>query len=115
MIVNSVLLSGMLFEEPVLHTTEQGRPYSLLKLSSLPPPSQEIFGGPQKTHFFCIATFDSVASACINLPVGTKVFVEGRLISHEYEDEAGELVSCLKIYAQSVQIDSNIMFPHQNN
>lgn len=102
MIVNTVLITGTLLSNPEIQLDNFGCPFLILRLISRLPYIDPFGERREKDNFFCVAARDELATECNALKEGEDIFVEGRLISHEWE-EGGATITSMKVQAESVQ------------
>jgi len=102
MIVNTVLVTGTLLGDPEFRLNNFGCPFLILKLSSKLPYVDALGNMKEKDNFFCAVAHDDLATQCRDLAEGDEILIEGRLISHEWQ-ENGATVSSMKIHAEIIQ------------
>src|SRR4030042_1147444 len=101
---NKVLLIGNLTKDPELRYTPQGTAVANLRLAvnrRFRNKNQEF---KEETCFITAVVWDKQAETCNQyLHKGSPVFVEGRLQSRSWEDNAGQKRSVIEVRAERVQ------------
>ena len=102
---NKVMLIGNLTKDPELRYTPQGTAVVNLRLAVnrkfRSNKSQEL---KEETCFITAVVWDKQAEACNQyLHKGSPIFVEGRLQSRSWEDNAGQKRSAIEVRAERVQ------------
>lgn len=102
---NKVMLIGNLTKDPELRYTPQGTAVVNLRLAVnrkfRSNKSQEL---KEETCFVTAVVWDKQAEACNQyLHKGSPIFVEGRLQSRSWEDNAGQKRSVIEVRAERVQ------------
>jgi single-strand DNA-binding protein len=101
---NRVLLMGNLTKDPELRYTPQGTAVLNLRLAvnrKFRNKNQEL---KEETCFITAVVWDKQAETCNQyLHKGSNVFVEGRLQSRSWEDNAGQKRSVIEVRAERVQ------------
>ena len=102
---NKVMLIGNLTKDPELRYTPQGTAVVNLRLAVnrkfRSNKSQEL---KEETCFVTAVVWDKQAEACNQyLHKGSPIFVEGRLQSRSWEDNAGQKRSVIEVQAERVQ------------
>lgn len=101
---NKVLLIGNLTKDPELRYTPQGTAVVNLRLAvnrKFRDKNQEL---KDETCFITAVAWDRQAETCNQyLHKGSPVFVEGRLQSRSWEDNAGQKRSVIEVRAERVQ------------
>ena len=102
--LNRVLLIGNLTKDPELRYTPQGTAVVNLRLAvnrKYRDKSQEM---KEDTCFITVVVWDKQAETCNQyLRKGSPVFIEGRLQSRSWEDNAGQKRSVVEVRAERVQ------------
>ncbi len=102
--LNRVLLIGNLTKDPELRYTPQGTAVVNLRMAinrKYRDKSQEM---KEDTCFLTVVVWDKQAETCNQyLRKGSPVFVEGRLQSRSWEDNAGQKRSVVEVRAERVQ------------
>ncbi|MFA5362453.1 MAG: single-stranded DNA-binding protein [Candidatus Omnitrophota bacterium] len=102
--LNRVLLIGNLTKDPELRYTPQGTAVVNLRLAvnrKYRDKSQEM---KEDTCFLTVVVWDKQAETCNQyLRKGSPVFIEGRLQSRSWEDNAGQKRSVVEVRAERVQ------------
>ncbi|MDD2702866.1 MAG: single-stranded DNA-binding protein [Candidatus Omnitrophica bacterium] len=102
--LNRVLLIGNLTKDPELRYTPQGTAVVNLRLAvnrKYRDKSQEM---KEDTCFLTVVVWDKQAETCNQyLHKGSPVFIEGRLQSRSWEDNAGQKRSVVEVRAERVQ------------
>ena len=102
-LINRTLIAGTILETPDLRLSGLGSPFLILKLAAKLP-FRDVLGNHQKKdNYFCVAVQGDLATECKDLTKGISIFIEGRLVSHEWEEE-GKAVTSMKVLAETVQI-----------
>jgi single-strand DNA-binding protein len=106
--LNRVLLIGNLTKDPELRYTPQGTAVVNLRLAvnrKYRDKSQEM---KEDTCFLTVVVWDKQAETCNQyLRKGSPVFIEGRLQSRSWEDNAGQKRSVVEVRAERVQFLSS--------
>ncbi len=101
---NKVLLIGNLTKDPELRYTPQGTAVVNLRLAvnrKFRDRNQEL---KDETCFITAVVWDKQAETCNQyLHKGSPVFVEGRLQSRSWEDNAGQKRSVIEVRAERIQ------------
>lgn len=101
---NRVLLIGNLTKDPELRYTPQGTGVVNLRLAvnrRFRDKSQEL---KEETCFITVVVWDKQAETCNQyLRKGSPVFIEGRLQSRSWEDNAGQKRNTIEARAERVQ------------
>ena len=102
---NKVMLIGNLTKDPELRYTPQGTAVVNLRMAVnrkfRSNKSQEL---KEETCFVTAVVWDKQAEACNQyLHKGSPIFVEGRLQSRSWEDNAGQKRSVIEVQAERVQ------------
>jgi len=101
---NKVLLMGNLTKDPELRYTPQGTAVVNLRLAvnrRFRNKAQEL---KEETCFVTAVVWDKQAEACNQyLRKGSPLFVEGRLQSRSWEDNAGQKRNVIEVRAERVQ------------
>lgn len=101
---NKVLLMGNLTKDPELRYTPQGTAVVNLRLAvnrKFKDKSQEM---KEEVCFVTVVVWDKQAETCNQyLHKGSPIFVEGRLQSRSWEDNAGNKRSIIDVRAERVQ------------
>ena len=101
---NKVLLMGNLTKDPELRYTPQGTAVANLRLAvnrKFRDRNQEM---KEEVCFITAVVWDKQAESCNQyLHKGSPVFVEGRLQSRSWEDNAGQKRSVIEVRAERVQ------------
>lgn len=101
---NKVMLIGNLTKDPELRYTPQGTAVVNLRLAvnrRFRDRNQEL---KEETCFVTVVVWDKQAETCNQyLRKGSPVFVEGRLQSRSWEDNAGQKRSTIEVRAERVQ------------
>ena len=102
---NKVMLIGNLTKDPELRYTPQGTAVVNLRLAVnrkfRSSKSQEL---KEETCFITAVVWDKQAETCNQyLHKGSPIFVEGRLQSRSWEDNAGQKRSVIEVRAERVQ------------
>ena len=102
--LNKVLLIGNLTRDPELRYTPQGTAVANLRLAinrKFRDKSQEL---KEETCFITVVVWDKQAETCNQyLHKGRQVFIEGRLQSRSWEDNAGQKRSVIEVRAERIQ------------
>ena len=102
--LNRVLLIGNLTKDPELRYTPQGTAVVNLRLAvnrKYRDKSQEM---KEDTCFITVVVWDKQAETCNQyLRKGSPVFIEGRLQSRSWEDNAGQKRNVIEVRAERVQ------------
>lgn len=102
--LNRVLLIGNLTKDPELRYTPQGTAVVNLRMAvnrKYRDKSQEM---KEDTCFLTVVVWDKQAETCNQyLRKGSPIFVEGRLQSRSWEDNAGQKRSVVEVRAERVQ------------
>lgn len=102
--VNKVFLIGNLTKDPELRYTPQGTAVVNLRIAvnrRFRDKNQEL---KEETCFLTVVVWDKQAETCNQyLHKGSPVFIEGRLQSRSWEDNAGQKRSALEVRAERVQ------------
>jgi len=105
---NKVLLMGNLTKDPELRYTPQGIAVANLRLAvnrRFRNKNQEL---KEETCFITAVVWDKQAETCNQyLHKGSPIFVEGRLQSRSWEDNAGQKRSVIEVRAERVQFLSS--------
>ena len=102
--LNRVLLIGNLTKDPELRYTPQGTAVANLRMAVNRRWKDK--NGEQKDEacFITVVTWDKQAEVCNQyLRKGSPLFVEGRLQSRSWEDNAGQKRSVIEVRAERVQ------------
>ena len=101
---NKVLLMGNLTKDPELRYTPQGTAVANLRLAvnrRFKDRNQEL---KEEVCFITAVVWDKQAETCNQyLHKGSPVFVEGRLQSRSWEDNAGQKRSVVEVRAERIQ------------
>jgi len=102
--LNKVLLIGNLTKAPELRYTPQGTAVLNLRLAvnrKFKDRNQEM---KEETCFITVVVWDKQAETCNQyLNKGSQIFVEGRLQSRSWDDNAGQKRSVIEVRAERVQ------------
>jgi len=102
--LNRVLLIGNLTKDPELRYTPQGTAVVNLRMAvnrKFRNKNQEL---KEETCFVTVVVWDKQAETCNRyLHKGSPVFIEGRLQSRSWEDNAGQKRSVIEVRAERVQ------------
>jgi single-strand DNA-binding protein len=102
--LNRVLLIGNLTKDPELRYTPQGTAVVNLRMAinrKFKNRNQEL---KEETCFITVVVWDKQAETCNQyLHKGSPVFIEGRLQSRSWEDNAGQKRSVVEIRAERIQ------------
>lgn len=102
--LNKVLLIGNLTKDPELRYTPQGTAVTNLRLAvnrKYKDRNQEL---KEEVCFITVVAWDKQAEICNQyLQKGRPVFIEGRLQSRSWEDNAGQKRSVIEVRAERVQ------------
>ena len=101
---NKVLLIGNLTKDPEMRYTPQGTAVVNLRIAAnrrFRNKSQEL---KEETCFVTVVAWDKQAETCNQyLHKGSPVFVEGRLQSRSWEDNAGQKRNVIEVRAERIQ------------
>ena len=102
--LNKVLLIGNLTKDPELRYTPQGTAVTNLRLAvnrKYKDRNQEL---KEEVCFITVVAWDKQAEVCNQyLQKGRPVFIEGRLQSRSWEDNAGQKRNVIEVRAERVQ------------
>ena len=102
--LNKVLLIGNLTKDPEMRYTPQGTAVVNLRLAvnrKFRNKNQEL---KEETCFITVVVWDKQAEACNQyLHKGSPVFIEGRLQSRSWEDNAGQKRNVIEVRAERLQ------------
>ncbi len=86
--LNKVLLIGNLTHDPELRTTDSGHPVCGFRLATKRVWTNASGAKQEATQYHRLVTWDQLAQICGRyLKKGRRVYVEGRLITREYEKD----------------------------
>jgi single-strand DNA-binding protein len=95
--VNKVFLIGNLGRDPEIFT-KRGTACRMAVATT------EKYDGNEKTEWHNVVAFNAIADACGKyLRKGSKVFVEGKLVTEAYTDKEGIKINQTKVFAHKVQ------------
>jgi single-strand DNA-binding protein len=102
--LNKVLLIGNLTKDPELRYTPQGVAVANLRMAvnrRFRSKTQEL---KEETCFITVVVWNKMAETCNQyLHKGSSCFIEGRLLSRSWEDNAGQKRSVIEVRAERVQ------------
>lgn len=101
---NRVLIIGNLTKDPELRYTPQGVAVANLRLAANRRFKSKTGELKEEVCFITAVVWDKQAESCNQyLHKGSQIFVEGRLQSRSWEDNAGQKRSVIEIRAERVQ------------
>src|SRR5438477_6338934 len=101
--LNKIMLIGNLGKDPEMKYTPQGTPITTFSLavswSRKTPDGQ----WADETEWFRIVAWERLAEQCNEfLHKGSKVYIEGRLKTREYQDQQGQNQKIVEVVANSM-------------
>jgi single-strand DNA-binding protein len=108
--VNRITLVGRLGKAPVQRETKNGRPVANFPVATSRfisndngDENSESTEKKEETQWHNIVVWNKMAETCTtHLKKGERVFVEGSLRSHQYEDKEGKMQRSYEVYADRV-------------
>ena len=101
--MNKVFLSGNLTRDPEIRYTQSGKAYARMGIAVNRPYSKE-----KVTDFFNLTAWDKTAEFCGRyLHKGSRVLVEGRLQTSNYENKDGVKVNAVDITIENIEFADN--------
>jgi len=101
--LNKVLLIGRLGHDPEMRYTPSGKPLTKFRMAS--DRSWTTSAGEKKseTEWFNVVAWGKLAEICNQyLKKGKQVYIEGRLHTRRWQDEAGANHSAIEVIAQEM-------------
>jgi single-strand DNA-binding protein len=111
--VNRIILIGHLGKDPIMAFTQEGKAYTRFTIAVNRYQRSGKEGGErqEETDWFSVVTWDRLAEICNNyLRKGSKVFIEGRMQSHRYNDKSS---GAERIGWEVVATDMQMLDPKQ--
>ena len=93
--MNKVILIGRLCADPEIRYTQNNKPVATYRLAVDRPFKQD--GQPTTDFLNCVAWNRSAEFVSKNLTKGTKIAIEGRIQTRNYEDKDGKTVNVTEI------------------
>lgn len=101
MSLNKVMIIGHLGSDPELRYTHSGTPVCTIRVATSEPKRE---GGEERTEWHRVVLWQKLAeNAAIYLQKGSKVFVEGRIVSRSWEDSGGQKRFAQEIHGQRLE------------
>jgi single-strand DNA-binding protein len=101
--LNKITIIGNLGRDPEIRYLPSGKPvanFSVAVSRTTRPPEGE---AREETEWFRVEAWDRLGETCAEyLKKGSKVYVEGRLRTREYEDRAGQKRTAVEIVANDM-------------
>jgi single-strand DNA-binding protein len=102
--VNKVILIGNLGADPDLKQTPSGRPYCHLRVATSHAYKDASGARQERTEWHRVTVWGESAQHCARyLAKGRRVFIEGRLETHSYDDKDGKKTRSTQVVAMRVQ------------
>jgi len=95
---NKVIILGNVGADPEIRYTKSGKAVAQLRVAT-----EEGWGDKKKTEWHSIIAWDKLAELAGNLaPKGSRVYVEGRLQTREYQDRDGNARRATEVVAKEI-------------
>src|SRR5687767_14030847 len=103
--LNKVMIIGNLGKDPEMKYTQQGKPVTTFSVAVRRGWQDAAGQTKEETEWFRVVAWDKLAETCNEyLRKGSKVYVEGRLKTREYQAQDGQNRQITEVVAFEMQI-----------
>ncbi|MDQ6695378.1 MAG: single-stranded DNA-binding protein [Chloroflexota bacterium] len=106
--LNKIMVIGNLGKDPEMKYTQSGKPVTTFSLAVSRTKKSQDGQTQEETEWFRVEAWDRLAETCNEyLKKGSKVYIEGRFQSRQYQDKEGTTRTSIEIVAgDMIMLDS---------